>query len=101
MNVRPSWPSWKHALHGFGELTLPSMRSYGVVMLLAPASSRSSGECEKWMGDAEPHVKRVSATVCGPLLQELCERSDYHDKSCVEVFRKGALLWHTCYVHQL
>jgi len=70
----------------------PICISHGFAMFFAPASSRNSGECEKWMCDAEPHVKRVSATVCGPLLEELCERSEYHDKSCVEVFRKGAFL---------
>ena len=52
-----------------------------------------SGQCERWMSGADPHVKRVSATVCGPLIEELCDSTRYWDKTCVELFRKG---YHDC-----
>ena len=38
-------------------------------------------------------MKKVSKTVCGPLLQELCEQLKYEDSACVELFRKGTSLW--------
>ena len=49
----------------------------------------SSGECAAWLDGAEPHVKEVSATVCGPMLEMLAETLQYKDTACVEQFRTG------------
>ena len=38
-------------------------------------------------------MRKVSETVCGPLLQELYEQLKYEDFACVELFRKGTSLW--------
>ena len=67
----------------------------GILCVRVCIHSRKSGKCEQWMNQADPHVKKVSETVCGPLLQELCERTSYWDKCCVEVFRLGTSLWYT------
>ena len=50
-----------------------------------------NGHCESWLVGADPHVKRVSATVCGPLLEEVCVSTKYWDKSCTQPFREGIL----------
>ena len=67
----------------------------GILCVRVCIHSRNSGKCEQWMKQADPHVKKVSETVCGPLLQELCEQSIYWDMCCVEVFRLGTSLWYT------
>ena len=52
---------------------------------------RKSGECERWLANAAPEVKRISATINGPMLEALAARINYVDAECVEMFRKGIL----------
>ena len=91
-NARQSLSSWKRRLRGTG-----ASAAYLSVVghMLQVCVFRRRGKCEQWMSNAEPHVKRVSETVCGSLMQELCESTKFRDKSCVEMFRKGASLWLT------
>ena len=54
---------------------------------------RSAGNCVEWMRDASPSTKQVTATVNGPLLQELALQVGFLDMTSFEQFRVGADLF--------
>ena len=47
------------------------------------------GICQEWLSGADPQVARVSSTVNGVMLTDLCRAIQYDDMDCVELFRKG------------
>ena len=53
---------------------------------------KAEGTCEKWFEGADPVVRQVSATVNGPLMEELARIIDYHDPGVCDLFRKGCPL---------
>ena len=53
---------------------------------------RKRGECERWLANAAPEVKRMSVTINGPMLEALAARINYDNDECAEMFRKGILL---------
>ena len=50
---------------------------------------RRTGACERWLMGAADDVKRVSSTVCGPLLEQLARDAEHPDLDAVEIFRTG------------
>lgn len=53
---------------------------------------KDDGTCDKWFKGADPVVKQVSATVNGPLMEELARIIDYHDPGVCDLFRTGCPL---------
>ena len=51
------------------------------------------GLCADWLRGADTWVAKVSATVNGVLLTDLCRAIDYRDFECVEMLRTGNLLF--------
>lgn len=41
-------------------------------------------------GITDPELRRFAAEVNGPLMEVLAEKVGYHDKECIDLFRKGA-----------
>ena len=58
---------------------------------------RTSGECASWYAQAAPHIKQVSKTVCGPMLELLSTAIEHPDGDCCDLFRHGT----TCVSHSL
>ena len=56
------------------------------------ASLRAHGQVEEWFADVDPAIQRVCKHVNGPLIETLVNKISFHDKQCVELFRKGAQL---------
>ena len=52
----------------------------------------TSGQTSRWFDSADPLVKKVSETVCGPVLEQLARLSGHQDTACVNSFREGAPL---------
>ena len=50
----------------------------------------ASGRAEAWFAGAADTVRRVAATVNGPLCEALASELQYHDPECVNLFREGA-----------
>ena len=53
---------------------------------------KEDGTCDKWFKGTDPDVRQVSATVNGPLMEELARIIDYHDPGVCDLFRKGCPL---------
>ncbi len=51
-----------------------------------------AGETARWFDGCDHKVKEVSHRVNGPLLVALAEATGFHDKACIEFFRRGAPL---------
>jgi len=51
-----------------------------------------SGACISWLASADSIVQKISASVCGPLLEALVFESGYHDAGCPAVFKRGGRL---------
>ena len=57
----------------------------------AGAEMWEKGWCEDWLKGADASVAKVSATVNGPMLQDLCRAVGYGDSECVNMFREGSI----------
>lgn len=53
---------------------------------------RRMGDCKDWLEGCDPEIKRISGSVCGPLMKILAEECEHQDTGSVEMFRKGALI---------
>jgi hypothetical protein len=53
---------------------------------------KSGGRVEQWLLNSDPHIRRVSQHVNGPLMMALAKTANYHDASCVDVFRDGGVI---------
>ena len=53
----------------------------------------NDGRCAQWLKSADAGVARVSATVNGVMIEELCRSIGYSDAACAELFRVGADLY--------
>ena len=51
----------------------------------------SNGTCSRWLSNADADVAKVSATVNGTMLEDLCKSVGYEDIDCIDFFRKGML----------
>ena len=67
------------------EAILSNLESAGEVMW-------RNGLCAAWIQGADPCVAKVSATVNGIMLTDMCRAIDYRDFECVELFRTGPFL---------
>ena len=55
----------------------------------------SSGEAQQWLEEcADEAVKRIAASVNGPLLLRLARLIGYHDTACVDLLRHGEHVHH-------
>ena len=71
-----------------------SEREYILSSLEAEGRSMwASGACQSWLESAEAALAAVSATVNGPILQDLCRAISYDDAECIDLFRVGADLY--------
>ena len=49
----------------------------------------SNGLCSQWLAGVDPGVAKVSATVNGIMLENLCSSVGYEDMQCIQMFREG------------
>ena len=64
------------------ECTLQKLEAAGRAMW-------SRGLCNAWLHEADADVARVSSTVNGLMMEDLCSAVRHDDAECVELFRKG------------
>ena len=58
----------------------------------AAQSFHAAGWCKAWLSNCDPAVRGVSATVNGPLCEQLAEATGYHDCGSFTQLRSGAKL---------
>ena len=51
------------------------------------------GLCAEWLRGGDANAAKVSATVNGVMMADLCRAVDFHDFECVEMFRAGESLF--------
>ena len=51
-----------------------------------------SGERDKWFSNASEDTKRLTATVNGPLFEQLIKEAGHPDVKCADLFREGKLV---------
>ena len=51
-----------------------------------------NGERDKWFEAASEETKRLTATVNGPLFEQLLEEAGHPDIKCADLFRVGSTL---------
>ena len=76
----------------YGPQVIEQRTSLIVQIEAAAKELESSGERGRWLASADPLVREVSKDVNGPLLEMLADAIDFHDRDCIEFFRKGCPL---------
>ena len=68
-------------------------------MLLQANDFWNNGDCSKWLMNASPHIKALSATVNGPMLELLAGLMGAEYVECVDYFRTGFHFFHCVICH--